>query len=702
MSRRPPVSDPDSTSLSHILSVGLQRSLDIDAKAERTARSRAGVRNNELGVRPRKKPADSGPLPGAAAPNFYAFPKPQMLIPTATVNLDTIYTEDNEGSWEWLVQWALENPNTPVYKETPMIMYRNTKIRGQSKLTEDTVYMQRVVGYLAARYHTDNNPVTNLGTEAKDVKGAPTIVSWNNRVAGTVIGMWIKDEFDPDAKFTGQLGVRMTNAQGRFLRARMAWRCDRDGPTTRPTTMTDSKPVEYLWRAPEEKVAWPGYEKFGMISTGQSLAANPTGFGTLVSGDGLFKYTGFFSSNLMTGPGVVYQDVAERSNIGPGVFDQGVRLPSVVREVNLLSNLPYDSRWLVRDTALRPFGLQASGPGALLANAPVYLRLAQPPALQTVCNMFQAIDPRQLGSGRDSTYRGAESLRVIGAYEIDHSESGRRAEFLHLRDEVFGKTRCDDVKPFCVRSTKAATDEYLAQMGMRPELNEQLLFHATSLESTLKIIQSGFDMSYAQRGLFGKGIYFADNPVKSDQYAQNILASSTSKSQLRTFGITDQPLTYNEDTKYVQCASTFDPGRFVDENIMGFSDAPKRLNNVCCMLINRVVLGCQASVDPGSFYQNRTLHTNKRVFQPEDGVSSTSMQSKLMPEWNSVFGSGKIRFNEYIGFDNLMALPTMLVFYTRSNTADIGLWGKGHVLGHQEATDMYYCEPRDSPTNMEV
>jgi len=50
-------------------------------------------------------------------------------------------------------------------------------------------------------------------------------------------------------------------------------------------------------------------------------------------------------------------------------------------------------------------------------------------------------------------------------------------------------------------------------------VNEYLLFHGTDSETIELILQSGFDERYSSvNGMFGPGIYFAENSSKSNQY----------------------------------------------------------------------------------------------------------------------------------------------------------------------------------------
>lgn len=48
--------------------------------------------------------------------------------------------------------------------------------------------------------------------------------------------------------------------------------------------------------------------------------------------------------------------------------------------------------------------------------------------------------------------------------------------------------------------------------------NEVLLFHGTDSNAADKILMDGLDPRVSSNGLFGHGLYFAENASKSDEY----------------------------------------------------------------------------------------------------------------------------------------------------------------------------------------
>jgi len=68
-------------------------------------------------------------------------------------------------------------------------------------------------------------------------------------------------------------------------------------------------------------------------------------------------------------------------------------------------------------------------------------------------------------------------------------------------------------------SVKVATSSWRNDLNLCKEANEVLLFHGTKSNVTNFIIHQGFEPRIAKdEGLFGAGIYFAENSSKSDEY----------------------------------------------------------------------------------------------------------------------------------------------------------------------------------------
>ena len=124
---------------------------------------------------------------------------------------------------------------------------------------------------------------------------------------------------------------------------------------------------------------------------------------------------------------------------------------------------------------------------------------------------------RELGIGRDCTGpipRGYyDNLDPVDAWAIRHAE--RDALYASFRDQLRASTRTE------LRPAHAAAVEALVAAGARRPLasaNEVILLHGTQPEVVLEILKGSLDPNMGRGGYFGRGTYFAEDPVKINQY----------------------------------------------------------------------------------------------------------------------------------------------------------------------------------------
>ena len=68
--------------------------------------------------------------------------------------------------------------------------------------------------------------------------------------------------------------------------------------------------------------------------------------------------------------------------------------------------------------------------------------------------------------------------------------------------------------------TTLQLESFMKTELLSQEINEHYLFHGCGAEAAKDIVEHGFDPRLANEGgMFGKGVYFAENPTKSDQYS---------------------------------------------------------------------------------------------------------------------------------------------------------------------------------------
>uniref|UniRef100_A0A182YU59 Poly [ADP-ribose] polymerase n=1 Tax=Biomphalaria glabrata TaxID=6526 RepID=A0A182YU59_BIOGL len=148
------------------------------------------------------------------------------------------------------------------------------------------------------------------------------------------------------------------------------------------------------------------------------------------------------------------------------------------------------------------------------------------------------------------------------------------------------------------------------------EINEHYLFHGTNTSAVHSIVEHGFDLKYSNEWcLFGKGIYFAEKAMKSDQY-------------------TDKHFRRPNGTKLT-------------------------------MIMTRILLG-NAFVCDESHKKVSNLDPKKRFKKPpcmscHDDLCYCGNRDY----YDSVMGDGKWLFREFVVYDASQCYPEFLITYER-------------------------------------
>jgi hypothetical protein len=141
------------------------------------------------------------------------------------------------------------------------------------------------------------------------------------------------------------------------------------------------------------------------------------------------------------------------------------------------------------------------------------------PMLEALRRLFEVAPEgrRQLGIGRDCSGEQPASwyddMKVVKAWTIRHAE--RDALYASFRDQLRASTRTE------LRPAHAAAVEVLVAAGARRPLasaNEVILLHGTQPKVVRAILKGSLDPDMAREGFFGGGTYFAEDPVKINQY----------------------------------------------------------------------------------------------------------------------------------------------------------------------------------------
>ncbi len=114
---------------------------------------------------------------------------------------------------------------------------------------------------------------------------------------------------------------------------------------------------------------------------------------------------------------------------------------------------------------------------------------------------------KYIGSGRDSHGIKFKKFKVCNVYVIKNPKLARKYKYRVGR--IYEKNKRKNITQI-----KCATDG--AKIELDHQINEKILFHGTSPKNIQSIVNEG--LHKGESGLFGKGIYFAENISKSDEY----------------------------------------------------------------------------------------------------------------------------------------------------------------------------------------
>ncbi|CAG2226027.1 unnamed protein product [Mytilus edulis] len=130
--------------------------------------------------------------------------------------------------------------------------------------------------------------------------------------------------------------------------------------------------------------------------------------------------------------------------------------------------------------------------------------------------------PHLAGQGRDAQQKGYSQMKVVKVERIENPSLFlkyaqnrhhllRRLETSNRPFEFPGMTRHGPIETTANMNKNVFAD-------IHPEINEHYLFHGTSDAIVRAIAYGGLDARLARDGMFGRGIYAAECPTKSDHY----------------------------------------------------------------------------------------------------------------------------------------------------------------------------------------
>mmetsp|Transcript_2179 Transcript_2179/g.7109 ORF Transcript_2179/g.7109 Transcript_2179/m.7109 type:complete len:466 (+) Transcript_2179:1221-2618(+) len=130
---------------------------------------------------------------------------------------------------------------------------------------------------------------------------------------------------------------------------------------------------------------------------------------------------------------------------------------------------------------------------------------------------------RRLGSGRDERPGPAySSVRFVSAWRIENPELWRiyHASRLNLFDSMMRMVENKFVDERTLRTQLTAIfQEHAWEPPLETLINELVLCHGTSPQFLDDILTNGLNPKYTRVAAYGHGVYFADDPIKANQYA---------------------------------------------------------------------------------------------------------------------------------------------------------------------------------------
>ena len=122
---------------------------------------------------------------------------------------------------------------------------------------------------------------------------------------------------------------------------------------------------------------------------------------------------------------------------------------------------------------------------------------------------------KDIGKGKDVKYKGKyKAYKVYDVWRIENYDLW--TDYRHRMSQILNKL------PDKIADIKCKTDKYNKKHNvLMNDANEKYLWHGTSYNSIKIIIKDGFDERVCSlNGMFGAGIYFAEDSSKSDQYIE--------------------------------------------------------------------------------------------------------------------------------------------------------------------------------------
>lgn len=283
--------------------------------------------------------------------------------------------------------------------------------------------------------------------------------------------------------------------------------------------------------------------------------------------------------------------------------------------------------------------------------------------LNAAIKAFQNTRPDFLGQGRDvrdeEVYNAL--VPVIG-FEINYDEGAAPTLAYQQRTSSLlpeeNRLRCPPTYTNGETSQASNTLEFFNALLHKPEgdrdaseKGESLLWHGTNLQAALEIVQYGFRMPVSGRR-FGRGLYFADDVGKSDQYT--------------TLHHPEACRDFTLDSSY----NVYRAKLMTKLSLLLSESENEDIRSMRWLLACRVTLGCVAKVTLETYGFGKAIpKTEEGLPVFVDGAKGTT----LAEPFNSLNLINReedelekrYRYSEFVVYDPALALPMALIGYKR-------------------------------------
>jgi hypothetical protein len=322
------------------------------------------------------------------------------------------------------------------------------------------------------------------------------------------------------------------------------------------------------------------------------------------------------------------------------------------------------------------------------------LRMANWHTETAIHRMMKTTNPSELGRGRDADFYMDEDwnytqLLPLAVFDVDYSNSYVLQDWQRYQQSLLESlstlraettkstfsnvTRMDLACPkegYLYEDGQTLVDANLASLGvsLNDSLNEKFLLHATKAENLFAMLNTSFDTTYSSSGLLGKGIYFADDPGKADQYAtpESIHSEVCKRLGIKRPQIVDEMHISAVSAKRQAAADAESEANAEAGKYVEWEDTEAYNNfDVFFMFIARVPLG--------KVLQPKSLDDLQKNISPsklDRGIFQEGYQrgyaSKLNAPYNSLSIKDVLRYREFVVYQNAIARISHLIVYARA------------------------------------